>query len=469
MSQQNSSFNNNYQKKQVDTVKPVESMLGKSLPSNVDAERAILGAILLNDECYHSIAEILMPADFYMPAHRAIYQAIATLASNSQRIDMITLQHQLEAQKEMSVAGGVIYLVGLQEDIPAVGLIEQHAEIVKSKATLRSLINSSVGIITDCYNQSDKDIESIIDDAERKIFEVSSRTSNKDFVQLDIWLRKTFQHLSSIKSTSKGVTGVSSSFEQLDNMTSGFQKGDLVILAARPSMGKTAFALNLAVNAAKNKMSVGFFSLEMSAEQLTLRLLSTESGISHQSIRNATISSEEWIELTHVAADLAQMKFFIDDTAGISIMELRAKARKLKAKSDVDMLIVDYLQLLHSNKKHENRHQEVSEISRALKGLAKELGVPIIALSQLSRAVDSRMDKRPMLSDLRESGAIEQDADVIMFMYRDIVYNPETENPASAELIIGKQRNGPTGMVPLQFIRELTKFESAGGSEDSHY
>lgn len=469
MSQQNSSFNNNYQKKQVDTVKPVESMLGKSLPSNVDAERAILGAILLNDECYHSIAEILMPEDFYMPAHKAIYKAVATLAGNSQRIDMITLQNQLEAQKEMSVAGGVIYLVGLQEDIPAVGLIEQHAQIVKSKSTLRTLINSSVGIITDCYNQADKDIEAIIDDAERKIFEVSSRTSNKDFVQLDIWLRKTFQHLSSIKSTSKGVTGVSSSFEQLDNMTSGFQKGDLIILAARPSMGKTAFALNLAVNAAKNKMSVGFFSLEMSAEQLTLRLLSTESGISHHSIRNATISSEEWIELTHVAADLAQMKFFIDDTAGISIMELRAKARKLKAKSDVDMLIVDYLQLLHSNKKHENRHQEVSEISRALKGLAKELGVPIIALSQLSRAVDSRMDKRPMLSDLRESGAIEQDADVIMFMYRDIVYNPETENPASAELIIGKQRNGPTGMVPLQFLRELTKFESAGGSEDSHY
>lgn len=469
MSQQNSSSNNNYQRKQVDTVKPVESMLGKSLPSNVDAERAVLGAILLNDECYHSIAEILMPSDFYMPAHKAIYQAIATLAGSSQRIDMITLQHQLEAQKEMSVAGGVIYLVGLQEDIPAVGLIEQHAEIVKSKSTLRALINSSVGIITDCYNQTDKDIEAIIDDAERKIFEVSSRTSNKDFVQLDIWLRKTFQHLSSIKSTSKGVTGVSSSFDQLDNMTSGFQKGDLIILAARPSMGKTAFALNLAVNAAKNKMSVGFFSLEMSAEQLTLRLLSTESGIAHQSIRNATISSEEWIELTHVAADLAQMKFFIDDTAGISIMELRAKARKLKAKSDVDMLIVDYLQLLHSNKKHENRHQEVSEISRALKGLAKELGVPIIALSQLSRAVDSRMDKRPMLSDLRESGAIEQDADVIMFMYRDIVYNPETENPASAELIIGKQRNGPTGMVPLEFIRELTKFESAGGREDSHY
>lgn len=466
MSQANFQYNN-YNKKTIEPTKPVESMLGKSLPSNIDAERAILGAILLNDECYHSIADLLLASDFYMPAHRAIYQAITSLANNNQRIDMITLQNQLEIQKEMDVAGGVIYLVGLQEDIPSVGLIEQHAQIVKGKATLRTLINSSVNIITDCYNQTDKDIEVIIDEAERRIFDVSSRTSNKDFVQLDIWLRKTFQHLSSIKSSSRGVTGVSSSFDALDNITSGFQKGDLVILAARPSMGKTAFALNLAINASKNKMSVGFFSLEMSAEQLTLRLLSTESGIGHHHIRNATISSEEWIELTHVAADLAQMRFFIDDTAGISIMELRAKARKLKARHGVDMIVVDYLQLLHSNKKHENRHQEVSEISRALKALAKELEIPIIALSQLSRAVDSRVDKRPLLSDLRESGAIEQDADLIMFMYRDIVYNPETENPASAELIIGKQRNGPTGMVPLQFIRELTKFESAQSTNES--
>jgi len=467
MSQANH-YNGNFKKK-TEAGKPVESMLGKSLPSNIDAERAILGAILLNDECYHAIADALLATDFYMPSHKAIYQAIVSLASNNQRIDMITLQNQLESQKEMEIAGGVIYLVGLQEDIPSVGLIEQHAQIVKSKSTLRSLINSSVGIITDCYNQADKDIESIIDEAERRIFDVSSNSMNKDFVQLDIWLKKTFKHLSSIKSSSKGVTGVSSHFEQLDHMTSGFQKGDLLILAARPSMGKTSFALNLAVNAAKSKMAVGFFSLEMSAEQLTLRLLSTESGINHQNIRNATISSEEWIELTHVAADLAQMKFFIDDTAGISIMELRAKARKLKAKHGIDMLVVDYLQLLHSSKKHENRHQEVSEISRSLKALAKELAVPIIALSQLSRAVDSRVDKRPMLSDLRESGAIEQDADVIMFMYRDIVYNPETEDPSSAELIIGKQRNGPTGMVPLQFIRELTKFESAGGGQGSDY
>lgn len=443
------------------TSKPVESMLGKSLPANVDAERAVLGAILLNDECYHVIAEMLIPKDFYVPAHQAIYKSIMALAEKNQRIDMITLQNELEAQQELELAGGVVYLVGLQEDIPAVGLIEQHAKIVKEKSTLRVLINSSVNIITDCYNQIDKDVDSIIDDAEKRIFQVSNRSANQNFVQLNIWLRKTFQHLSSIKSSSKGVTGVVTSFDGLDTMTSGFQPGDLIILAARPSMGKTAISLNMAINAAKNNAAVGYFSLEMGAEQLTLRLLSAESGISHQSIRNATISSEEWIELTHVAANLAEMKFYIDDAPGITIMELRAKARKLKASHQLDMLVIDYLQLLHSNKRHENRHQEVSEISRSLKALAKELQVPIIALSQLSRAVDSRMDKRPMLSDLRESGAIEQDADVIMFLYRDVVYHPETENPAAAELIIGKQRNGPTGTVPLSFIRELTKFESA--------
>ena len=248
-------------------------------------------------------------------------------------------------------------------------------------------------------------------------------------------------------------------------MTSGFQNSDLIVLAARPSMGKTGLALCLALEAVRNGFTTGFFSLEMSAEQLTLRLLSAESGIAHHNIRNATISSDEWVDLTTVAANLAEMKLFIDDTAMLSIMDLRAKARKLKIDHNLQFLVVDYLQLLHSTKKHENRHQEVSEISRSLKALAKELNVPIIALSQLSRAVDSRMDKRPMLSDLRESGAIEQDADMIMFLYRDSVYNQDTEHPERAELIIGKQRNGPTGTVFLNFIKELTKFEDANEFE----
>ena len=242
-------------------------------------------------------------------------------------------------------------------------------------------------------------------------------------------------------------------------MTSGLQNGDLIVLAGRPSMGKTGLGLNIAMQAALNGFAIGFFSLEMAAEQLTLRLLSSESGIAHHNIRNATITSNEWVELTNIAAKLAQMKIFIDDTAEQSILDIRAKARKLKAEHNLQFLVIDYLQLLHSNRRHENRHQEVSEISRSLKALAKELNIPVLALSQLSCAVDSRVDKRPMLSDLRESGAIEQDADVIMFLYHDIVYNAEAENPALAELIIGKQRNGPTGTVYMNFLRELTKFE----------
>lgn len=436
-----------------------EHLLGKTLPAQVDAEKSVLGAVLLDDTCLGIVEETLQPKDFYIPAHQIIYKIMLELAKSNQRIDMITLQDALEKQSELELVGDVAYLVELQENIPLFGMLEQHVKIIRTKCILRDLISSSLDIITSCYNQNEADIDYVIDEAEKKIFHIIHNRSQQNFVQLNIWLKKTFQHLSSIKSSSKGVTGVTSSFRNLDKMTSGFQPGDLIILASRPSMGKTSLALNIAVNAAKHCGGVGIFSLEMSAEQLTLRLLSTESGIDHQKIRNATISSEEWIELTHVAAELGEMKLFIDDTAGLNIMELRAKARKLKARHDISLLIVDYLQLLYSGRRHENRHLEVSEISRFLKALAKELKIPIIALSQLSRAVDSRTDKRPLLSDLRESGAIEQDADLIMFLYRDVIYHAETEHPELSELIIGKQRNGPTGIIPLRFIRELTKFE----------
>lgn len=448
-----------YPKKQLDGNEQKEQLLGKSLPAQIEAEKSVLGAILLDDNCLSTVEETLKPQDFYTPAHQTLYKRMLELARSNQRIDMITTQDALEKSGELEMVGGVTYLIELQENIPAFGMLEQHVKIIRTKSVLRDLIHSSIDIITSCYGQNDADIDFVIDEAEKKIFHIMHNRSQQNFVQLNIWLKKTFQHLSSIKSSSKGVTGVTSSFKTLDKFTSGFQPGDLIILAARPSMGKTSFALNVAINAAKNSNGVGIFSLEMAAEQLTLRLLSTESGIDHQKIRNATISSEEWIELTHVAAELGEMKLYIDDTPGLNIMELRAKARKLKAKNDVSMLVVDYLQLLTSGKRHESRHLEVSEISRFLKALAKELGIPIIALSQLSRAVDSRTDKRPMLSDLRESGALEQDADVIMFLYRDIVYNSETENPELSELIVGKQRNGPTGTIPLRFVRELTKFE----------
>lgn len=441
--------------------KPVspELILGKQLPASIEAEKAILGSILLNDETIVQISEILLPTDFYQQSHKVIFEAMLLLSQKFKRIDLISLQDELIKMGTLDVIGGIVYLVSLQEEIPAVGLIEQHAKIVKEKAILRELISNATNIISNCYTQNEKDIESVLDSAEKTIFQISNKRVNQSFVQLNIWLKKTFSHLSEIKSHSKGVTGIPTGFKKLDEYTSGMQNGDLIILAARPSMGKTALAVNIATTAAQNGFVVGLFSLEMSAEQLTLRLLSTESGIPHHNIRNATISSDEWIELTNVAARLAEYKLFIDDSAALSVMDLRTKARKLKAEHGLQFLVVDYLQLLHSPKKHENRHSEVSDISRSLKGLAKELGIPIIAAAQLSRAVDSRLDKRPMLSDLRESGAIEQDADLIMFLYRDIVYNPESENPAGAELIIGKQRNGPTGTVNLTFVRELTKFE----------
>lgn len=453
----NSYYNNN-----VITRKPnVEGILGKTLPAHIDAERAVLGALLLNDEYIGAVSEIIIPEDFYNTAHKLIFQAIVDLSQKHKRIDIVTLQNELTKRDQLESVGGIIYLVTLQEDIPSVGLIEQHAHIIKEKSVLRQLIGSAATIITNCYTQDESNIDAVLDDAEKTIFNISNKRSSNSFIQLDIWLKKTFQHLSDIKSHTKGITGIPSGFQQLDQMTSGFQNGDFIVLAARPSMGKTALAMCVALEAARSGFATGIFSLEMSAEQLTLRLLSAESGIGHHNIRNATISSDEWVDLTNVAAQLAEMKVFIDDTAMLNIMDLRAKARKLKMEHGLQFLVIDYLQLLHSTKKHENRHQEISDISRSLKALAKELNIPIIALSQLSRAVDSRMDKRPMLSDLRESGAIEQDADLIMFIYRDIVYNPETENPAAAELIIGKQRNGPTGTVFMNFIRELTKFEDS--------
>jgi len=436
-----------------------QSILGRTLPANIEAEKSVLGALLLNDEAIATVSEFLSPQDFYRPAHQAIFKVMLDLAHDQKRVDLVTLQDALATSNSLENIGGEVYLLSLQEDVASVGLVTQHAHIIREKSVLRELINSAAQIIANCYTQEDSSIEAVLDKAEKTIFEIADKRTNQSFVQIDIWLKKTFQHLSDIKSNSKGITGIPSGLNQLDHMTSGFQGGDFIVLAARPSMGKTALALCLGSHAARQGAAVGIFSLEMAAEQLTLRILSSESGVAHHNIRNATITSQEWVELTNVAAQLAETKIFIDDAAMLDIMSLRAKARKLKASGNLDILIIDYLQLIHGNKKHENRHQEVSEISRSLKALAKELNIPIISLSQLSRAVDSRMDKRPMLSDLRESGAIEQDADVIMFLYRDVVYNPETEHPALAELIVGKQRNGPTGTVYLNFVRELTKFE----------
>lgn len=439
-----------------------EKVLGKSLPFNQEAEKSVLGSLLLHDAQMDLVSDLLAPGDFYLPAHKTIFEAILTIFKSNRRIDIVTLQDELEKMGELQSIGGLLYLLSLQEDIPALGLLEQHAKIIKEKAILRELIGSATQIITNCYAQNDKEIEAVLDEAEKIIFNIAQKRMNQSFVQLNIWLKRTFKHLSDIKSHNKGITGVPAGYKKLDELTSGFQNGDFVVLAARPSMGKTALALRFMANAALANFSVGFFSLEMSAEQIVLRLLSSESSVPLYKIRNATVSSDEWVDITNVAATLANAKVYIDDMPMQTIMDIRAKARKLKAENNLNLLVIDYLQLIHGHKKFENRQQEVSDISRSLKALAKELNIPVIALSQLSRAVDGRVDKRPMLSDLRDSGAIEQDADVIMFLYRDVVYNPDTENPNLAELIIGKQRNGPTGFLNLHYQNELTLFQDMG-------
>lgn len=452
-------------KKKHEGKKDNQGLLGKNLPANIDAEKSVLAAILLNSQNLTMVSDLLKPSDFYGRSNQIIYQTLLDIAQTHQQIDLVLLQDELQKKKLLEAIGGLMYLMELQEDIPAIGMITKHAKIVKDKAILRELIDSAADIITTCYDQNINEIDHVLDTSEKKIFQISNRLVPPTFTPIDKLLKKTFQNLAQIKTSREGITGITSGFARFDEMTSGMQKGDLLILAARPSMGKTALALNIALNASKAGHAVGIFSLEMSSEQLVLRMLSSLSQVPNTRIRNAMVTSDEWMELTNTAAILSESKIFIDDTPGLNIMELRAKARKLKAKSNVELLVIDYLQLLNSTNRYENRTQEISAISRSLKALAKELDIPVLALSQLSRSLESRMDKRPMLSDLRESGAIEQDGDVIFFIYRDVVYNTETEHPDFAEVIIGKQRNGPVGTFHARFIGETTSFEDAGGGE----
>jgi len=437
-----------------------ESLLGKSPPCSIEAEKAVLAALLLDDQNITLVSDVVRSTDFYSKRHQILYQAIMDLAQANKKIDLVVLHDHLQASKSLEDVGGLEYLVELQEDIPALGLIAQHAHIVKDKALLRELIHSAADIISSCYDRSVEQIDAVLDSAEQKIFQISHRLATPSFVRIDDLLKKTFQQLAQVKASHEGVTGITTGFTEFDRMTSGMQRGDLLILAARPSMGKTAMALNIALSAWHAGNAVGIFSLEMAAEQLVLRMLSSESQIPHQKIRNALVNPDEWIALTNTAARLAEAKIFIDDTPALNIMELRAKARKLKAQENVALLVIDYLQLLRSHQQHENRTQEISAISRGLKALAKELNIPVLALSQLSRSLENRMDKRPLLSDLRESGAIEQDGDVIFFIYREAVYNAEAENPELSEVIIGKQRNGPVGTFNTRFLGELMRFEN---------
>lgn len=445
-----------YQKKE--QAQP-DLLFSRALPASPEAERAVLSAILLNNESLTLVSDSLAANDFNHRPHRMVYQVLLDLTGQGRPLDLITIQDALAARAQLEEVGGTAFLLELQEDLPSLGLIEQHARIIKEKSILRQLISSASLVIRDCYEQGEATLDDILDKAEKGVFSIAHKIAKPNFVQLNVLLKQTFHRLANTKISANGVTGLPTGFAKFDTMTSGFQKGDLIILAARPSMGKTALMLNMAVAAAREGHKVGIFSLEMSSEQLLLRMLSSESHISHQKIRNASISSDEWVSLTNTAARLAETKIYVDDTPSLTIRDLRSKARKLKAQGELDMLIIDYLQLLSGGGQFENRTQEISAISRALKALAKELEIPVLAGSQLSRSLEGRMDKRPLLSDLRESGAIEQDGDLIFFLYRDVVYNPDTEHPHLTEIIIGKQRNGPIGTCYATFTGEITRFD----------
>ena len=445
---------------------------GKRLPpQSIEAEMSVLGGILLENEAINQVLELLAPEDFYREPHRKIFKAMLELSEQREPCDFITLTMMLKKRGDLDEAGGGDYLATLVDYVPTAANIAYYCKIVKEKSVARKLINASTDIITQGYDEQ-TDLTELLDKAQRSILEISENQLKRSFYELKSLLKDTFKSLEELSERQDHITGVASGFVDLDKMTAGFQRGDLIIIAGRPSMGKTAYALNVAQYAAihaDNPVSVAVFSLEMSKEQLAMRLLCSEARIDASRMRTGNLGEGDWEKLTRGASSLSKGKIFIDDTPAISATEMRAKTRRLKAEHDVGMVVVDYLQLMRGRDRSESRQQEISEISRALKALAKELSIPVIALSQLNRSLESRTDKRPMMRDLRESGAIEQDADVIAFVYREAVYCEDCRkrdnsctlgHERDAEIIIGKQRNGPIGTVPLIFCGEYTKFEN---------
>lgn len=450
---------------------------GKRLPpQSIEAEMSVLGGILLENEAINQVLELLTTDDFYREPHRKIFKAMLELSEHREPCDLITLTMMLKKLGDLEEAGGGAYLATLVDYVPTAANIAYYSKIVKEKAIARKLINASTDIITQGYDEQ-TDLTELLDKAQRVILEISENQLKRSFYELKSLLKHTFKSLEELSERQDHITGVASGFVDLDRMTAGFQRGDLVIIAGRPSMGKTAYALNVAQHAAihaESPVPVAIFSLEMSKEQLAMRLLCSEARIDASRMRTGNLVEGDWEKLTRGASSLSKGKIFIDDTPAISATEMRAKARRLKAEHNIGMVVVDYLQLMRGRDRSESRQQEISEISRALKALAKELNIPVIALSQLNRSLESRTDKRPMMSDLRESGAIEQDADVIAFVYREAVYCDDCRkrdnsctagHERDAEIIIGKQRNGPIGTVPLIFCGEYTKFENRARDE----
>ncbi|NNU83606.1 replicative DNA helicase [Geobacillus sp. BMUD] len=428
-------------------------------PQSIEAEQAVLGAVFLDPTALTLASERLIPEDFYRAAHQKIFHAMLRVADKGEPVDLVTVTAELAALEQLEEVGGVSYLSELADSVPTAANVEYYARIVEEKSVLRRLIRTATSIAQDGYTREDE-IDVLLDEAERKIMEVSQRKHSGAFKNIKDVLVQTYDNIEMLHSRNGDITGIPTGFTELDRMTSGFQRSDLIIVAARPSVGKTAFALNIAQNVAtKTNENVAIFSLEMSAQQLVMRMLCAEGNINAQNLRTGKLTPEDWGKLTMAMGSLSNAGIYIDDTPSIRVSDIRAKCRRLKQESGLGMVVIDYLQLIQgSGRNRENRQQEVSEISRSLKALARELEVPVIALSQLSRSVEQRQDKRPMMSDLRESGSIEQDADIVAFLYRDDYYNKDSENKNIIEIIIAKQRNGPVGTVQLAFIKEYNKF-----------
>ena len=451
-------------------MKDIDTSLHRLPPQNLDAEQSILGGILLDNQALNSVLEVLGPGDFYSESHRKIFAAIVDLSERNEPSDLITLSNILKDKKHLDQVGGMAYLASLVDNVPSAANVAYYAKIVKEKAILRRLIGTATEILTKSYNTG-ADVDEVLDEAEHAIFEISENKIRPAFYPIKSIIKDSFKTIEKLYERKELITGVPTGFGKIDDLTSGLQKSDLIIVAGRPSMGKTAFALNIAQHAAmEGGIPVAIFSLEMSKEQLALRMLSTVAKVDSQRLRKGFLGETDWPKLTTAAGRLSEALIYIDDTPAITALEMKAKARRLKAESGLGLIILDYLQLMRGGTYKESREQEISDISRSLKALAKELSVPVIALSQLNRKVEDRTNRRPQMADLRESGAIEQDADVIAFIYRDEVYNKSEDNPEKglAEVIIGKQRNGPTGMVKLAFLEKYTCFENLARAEDMH-
>lgn len=429
----------------------------RSLPHNLQAEQTVLGCMIKDRISIAQVAEALKGDDFYREGHKIIFDAVLELYKKDIPVDMITLIEHLKVTEKLEAVGGMTYIAELSNSVESTINLSSYVKIVADKAILRRLIRSSADIIEESYSKQD-DVESVLDAAEKRIFDIAQKRETNDFEPISTVLERGFEQIEKLFNNKGGTTGVATGFPELDAKTSGLQPGDMVLIAARPSMGKTTFAMNIAQYAAiRDGKSVVVFSLEMSKEQLAYRMLCSEANIDMLKLRTGELDENDWERIAKAAGPIANSKIYVDDTAGVSVMEMRSKCRRIKMEYGIDLIVIDYLQLM-TGSNTESRQQEVSEISRSIKAIAKEMHCPVIALSQLSRAPEQRSDHRPMLSDLRESGSIEQDADLVMFLYRDEYYNKESEDKNIAECIIAKQRNGPTGTVKLAFLGQFSKF-----------